>query len=60
MLSRCLRWRLAWSFLHLGSLELRVAVDPAVHCKAGVLVPQVFIDSHSSYATIQGPQMIQP
>jgi hypothetical protein len=26
---------LAWSFLHLGSLELRVAVDQAVHCKAG-------------------------
>jgi hypothetical protein len=33
---------LAWSFLHLGSLELRVAVNPAVHCKAGVWVPEVY------------------
>jgi len=47
---------LAWSFLHLGSLELRVAVDPAVHCKAGGCMPEVLISApqiarHRSSAT---------
>jgi hypothetical protein len=31
---------LTWSFLHLGSLELRVAVEVGT-CKAGELMPEV-------------------